>query len=113
MLDLLITPALADAGAPPAGGGMSMFFIFGIFILFMYFAVWRPQSKRAKEQRSMLDSLAKDDEVVTVGGILGKVSKLSEQYLVLALDDQVSVTVQKASIASVLPKGTLKSLMNG
>lgn len=114
ILDYFITSAYADgpAGAnPQPGGGMSLFVMFGVFILFMYFAVWRPQSKRAKQQKALLDSLTKGDEVVTAGGILGKVTKVSEQYLVLALSENVEITILKSSISSALPKGTMKSVV--
>ena len=113
ILDFLISPAnAAGVGtAPPgSGGGMSLFLMLGVFLLFMYFGIWRPQTKRAREQRSMLDALAKGDEVVTAGGILGKIAKLTDQFIVLSLNDSVDMMVQRASIVSVLPKGTMKSI---
>ena len=76
----------------------------------MYFAVWRPQSKRAKEQRNLLSSLAKGDEVITIGGILGKITKITESYIVLSINENMDMTMQKSAIANVLPKGTLKSI---
>jgi len=110
-----LVPAVASADAPLAaqsagGGGMSLFLMFGIFLLFMYFGIWRPQTKRTREQRTMLDGLAKGDEVVTAGGILGKIVKLADQFIVLSLNDSVEMTVQKTSIVTVLPKGTMKSI---
>jgi len=113
LINFVISPAYADgpAAGPQAGGGMSLVMMFGVFILFMYFAVWRPQSKRAKQQRALLDAITKGDEVVTAGGILGRVSKVSDQYLVLALDENVEITIQKSSIVSALPKGTMKSVI--
>jgi preprotein translocase subunit YajC len=112
LVNFVISPAYADGpvAGPQAGGGMSLVMMFGVFILFMYFAVWRPQSKRSKQQRAMLEAITKGDEVVTAGGILGRVSKVSDQYLVLALDENVEVTIQKSSIVSALPKGTMKSV---
>jgi preprotein translocase subunit YajC len=111
LLNFIVSPAYADAAAAqPAGGGMSLFVMFGVFILFMYFAIWRPQSKRAKDHRTLLSSIAKGDEVITAGGILGRVSKVTDQYLVLALDDNVEITIQKSSITGALPKGTMKSI---
>lgn len=92
------------------GGGLSMMVMVGIFIFFMYFAMWRPQSKRAKEHRNLLTSLAKGDEVVTTGGLLGKIAKITDNYVVLSLTDNVDITVQKSSIAGALPKGTLKAI---
>lgn len=103
----------ADAPAaaqPQQGGGFSLILMFGIFILFMYFVMWRPQSKRAKEHRDLIGSLAKGDEVVTAGGILGKINKVTDSYAVLTLADNVEITIQKSSIVSALPKGTLKSI---
>lgn len=113
IINLLISPAYADtAAAAPAqqGGGFSLMLMTGIFILFMYFIVWRPQSKRAKEQRDLLNSLAKGDEVVTTGGILGKIAKINDNYVQLSLTDNVEIMIQKSSIAGALPKGTLKSI---
>lgn len=113
LLSFLISDAYADtpvAAAPQAGGGLSMMIMLAVFVLFMYFAMWRPQSKRAKEHRDLLNSLAKGDEVVTAGGLLGKISKVTDSYVVLALNENVEITLQKSSIASALPKGTLKSI---
>jgi preprotein translocase subunit YajC len=111
-LQFFVSNAYADTAAAPApqGGGLSLMMMTGIFILFMYFVMWRPQSKRAKEHRNLINSLAKGDEVVTAGGILGKVVKVSDTYLVLSLADNVEITMQKSSISNVLPKGTLKSI---
>lgn len=113
LASFLITDAHA-ADAPVAaqqqGGGLSLAMMVGVFVIFMYFVVWRPQNKRAKEQRDLLGSLAKGDEVVTAGGILGKITKVSDAYVVMALADNVEITIQKSSIVSALPKGTLKSI---
>lgn len=101
----------ADAAAPAQQGGTtSLILMTGIFILFMYFVMWRPQSKRAKEHRNLINSLAKGDEIITAGGILGKVSKITDSYLIISLSETVEITIQKNSIVSVLPKGTLKSI---
>jgi preprotein translocase subunit YajC len=79
-----------------------------IFVVF-YFLLIRPQAKRAKEHKAMVGALAIGDEVVTSGGILGKVMEASEQFLTLEIADGVRVKVQRHTISSVLPKGTLKS----
>jgi preprotein translocase subunit YajC len=113
ILSFFVSNANADTAAgasPQAGGGSSLIIMTGIFILFMYFVMWRPQSKRTKEHRLLLNGLAKDDEVVTAGGILGKIVKVTDQYVLLTLADNVSITVQKSSIVNALPKGTLKSI---
>ena len=114
LLDFLISPAHADvvAQAAPAAGGspFSLTIMFAIFFLFFYFAMWRPQSKRAKEHRDLVTSLAKGDEVITSGGLLGKIHKVAEQYVALIVNSGTEIVVQKSAITSVLPKGTLKSL---
>lgn len=109
--NFFIASAHADTGAAPSPqGGFSFFIMMGILVFFMYFAIWRPQSRRAKEQKDLLSSLAKGDEVVTAGGILGTISKISDNYVVLSMADNVEITMQKSSIVSALPKGTLKSI---
>lgn len=112
LLDFFISPAHADqlSTTPPQTGNFSFLIIFGIFFVFMYFAVWRPQSKRAKGQQLMLNGIAKGDEVITIGGLLGRVTKLNDQYLTLGLNDTVEIVIQRSAVASVLPKGTLKSI---
>ena len=107
-----ISNAYADTAAAPAqqGSFMSLAIIMGVFVVFMYFAAWRPQNKRAKEQRDLLNSLAKGDEVVAAGGILGTISKLTDHYIVLTLANNVELTVRRSSVMSTLPKGTLKSI---
>lgn len=113
LMNLLINPAYADAPAPAAaqngGSPISLTIMFVIFFLFFYFAMWRPQNKRAKEHRDLINSLAKGDEVVASGGLLGKVNKVADQYVVLSIGNNVEVMVQKSAITSVLPKGTLKA----
>lgn len=91
-------------------GNLSFFIMMAVLISFMYFLIWRPQQKRAKEQRDLIGSLSKGDEVVTSGGFLGTISKISDSYVVLTLTDNVDVTMQKSSIVAALPKGTLKSI---
>lgn len=113
--NFFISNAYADtvAAAPASaqqGGSFSFFVMMGILVFFMYFAIWRPQTKRAKEQRDLLGSLNKGDEVVTAGGILGTINKISDNYVVLSLAENVEITMQKSSIVSALPKGTIKSI---
>ncbi len=76
----------------------------------MYFLIIRPQSKRAKEHRELMASLKTGDEVVTSGGLLGKINKISDNFVVLEIAKDVEITMQKASIAASLPKGTIKSV---
>ncbi len=80
-----------------------------IFLLIFYFMLWRPQSKRAKEQREMVDGIQKGDEVVTSGGILGKVNAVSEKFLSITISEDTVVKIQRNAVSSVLPKGTIKS----
>ncbi len=100
----------ATTAAQPQQNGFSFFIMVGVLIFMMYFVMLRPQSKRAKEQRNLLSSLAKGDEVVTAGGILGTIIKVTDNYVVLTLTDNVEITMQKSSVVAALPKGTLKSI---
>ena len=112
LLDFFISSANAAGTASPAPqqGGFSLVIMMVVFVFFMYFAMWSPQSKRAKEQRDLINSLSKGDEVVTAGGILGTVAKVTDTYIVLQLAENVEITVQKSSVVNALPKGTLKSI---
>jgi len=107
---VFISSAFAQ-GAPAAAPGfdMTMFMIIGMFVL-MYFFMIRPQQKRAKEHRTMLDALQKGDEVVTSGGVAGRVIKLSEQYVTLEVATETEIVVQRSAVQMTLPKGTLKTL---
>ncbi|WP_430626784.1 preprotein translocase subunit YajC [Thiobacter aerophilum] len=105
---MIIPPAYAAPAAQQADPVMSLLPFIVIFVLF-WFMLIRPQMKRAKEQKKMLDALQKGDEVVTAGGLLGKVTKVGDQYVSLEIADGVVVQVQKPTIQAVLPKGTLKS----
>ncbi|MBE2896295.1 preprotein translocase subunit YajC [Pasteurellaceae bacterium TAE3-ERU1] len=95
-----------------AGGGIQMIFILVIFALIFYFMIYRPQAKRNKEHRNLMNSLAKGEEVLTSGGLLGKVTKVSAEndYIVIALNDSTEVTIKKDFVVAVLPKGSMKSL---
>jgi preprotein translocase subunit YajC len=115
LLDFIISDAYAQtanplSGAGPQGGGYSMLIMFVVFSVFIYFFMWRPQSKRAKEQQNLLESLTKGDEVITAGGVLGRISKISGQYLSLTVANNVEIMMQKTAIISVMPKGTLKTI---
>ena len=109
---MFISSAFAQ-GAPAAAGGdmqssfMSLLPLVLMFVV-LYFVMIRPQMKRQKEQRQMLEALVKGDEVVTVGGVLGRISKLGDTYLHLDTGNGVELQVQRSAIAQVLPKGTLK-----
>jgi preprotein translocase subunit YajC len=111
---VFISNAYAQATAPAADAGlmgnMTTFLPLVLMFVVMYFLMIRPQQKRAKEQKSMMDALAKGDEVVTSGGILGKVSKVNDTYVTVEIAPNTEIVVQKNSITTLLPKGTLKSL---
>jgi preprotein translocase subunit YajC len=87
----------------------TIFLLFGFMIL-IYFLMIRPENKRRKTHKEMLESLDLGEEVVTAGGILGKISKISDQYIELSISDNMKIKVQKTSISTVLPKGTLNSI---
>lgn len=94
------------------GGGMEMIFILVVFGLIFYFMIYRPQAKRQKQQRDLLASLAKGDEVLLSGGLIGKITKVNAESdnIVIALNDTTEVTVNRNFVVQQLPKGSLKSL---
>ena len=107
---MLISQAFAQT-APSAPGGMDIMSLLPLIAMFvlLYFLLLRPQMKRAKEQKQMIASLQKGDEVITSGGTLGRVTKVSDNYISLEIASNVEVTVQKSAVQTLLPKGTLKS----
>ncbi|MCC7463057.1 MAG: preprotein translocase subunit YajC [Gammaproteobacteria bacterium] len=105
----LISEAHAQAAAPAAGSGMSQILILVVFVVVFYFLLIRPQQKRMKEQQSMLAKLAVGDEVVTTGGLLGRITEVGEPYLTVEIADGVRVRVLKTQISQVVPKGTMKA----
>ena len=111
LLDLIIAPAHAQAAASEAAGPSLLTGVLPFLILFaiMYFLMIRPQMKRQKEHRAMLDKLAVGDEVITGGGIAGVVRALGESFVTIEIADRVEIRVQRGAIGNVLPKGTLKS----
>ena len=112
-LDLLIAPAYAQATQPAPGGlfggGIGGLLFPIILIGVMYFLMIRPQMKRQKEHRAMLDKLSRGDEVITSGGIAGVVTDLGDNFVTVEVASNVQLRVQRGAIANVLPKGTLKS----
>ena len=111
LIDLLIAPAHAQA-APAAGGGsmLSTLLLPVVFIAVMYFLMIRPQMKRQKEHRAMLDKLERGDEVLTSGGLAGTVTHIGDTFVSVEIASGVQVRVQRGAIANVLPKGTLKAI---
>ncbi|HKP65835.1 MAG TPA: preprotein translocase subunit YajC [Casimicrobiaceae bacterium] len=108
---MLISPAFAQAaGAAPQSETLLTFLpMVAIFVVF-YFLLIRPQQKKAKESRAMLDALEKGNEIVTAGGILGRIVKLDEQYVTVEIAPNTQMVVQRGAIQQLLPKGTLKAL---
>ena len=106
---MFISNAYAQAAAPGGDPIMTFLPMIAIFVAFYFFLI-RPQQKRAKETRSMLAALQVGDEIIIAGGIAGKVTKLSDNYLDLEIADNVEIKVQRAAVQLLLPKGTLKSL---
>ena len=80
------------------------------FVLLFYFIIWRPQSKRAKEHKKLIDELAKGDEVLTTGGLIGRVTKIEEGFVVLQVADNIELKFQRRAITASLPKGTMKAI---
>ena len=103
----LISDALAEGGAAP-GGGFEMIIMIAIFFAIMYFMIIRPQQKRAKDHQKLITSLSKGDEIVTSGGMLGKILKVGENSVEVEVSEGVAIKLQKNSVSSVLPKGSLK-----
>ena len=109
-MSLFISDAWAE-GAPAAGQGdplQGILFLVGMIAIF-YFLLIRPQQKRAKEHRQMVEALAKGDEIVTSGGLLGRIIEVGSQYVTVELGEGLTVRMEKQAVARVLPKGSLKA----
>ena len=108
-MNSLIPDAMAQApgGAPP-GGGLSMFVMMGLFVVIFYFLLIRPQQKKQKEHQAMLTKLAAGDEVVTSGGIVGRIVEITDNFITLEIAEGVRIKVQRFHVTSLVPKGTLK-----
>jgi preprotein translocase subunit YajC len=105
----LISSAYAQTAAPAAAdSGIGQFLFFIPMIAIFWFVAIRPQMKRAKEQKELIASIAKGDEVVTTGGIIGRISKLGESYVHIETGSNVELQVQRSAIVQILPKGTMK-----
>lgn len=114
-MSFLISDALADTAATTAaatnaapGSSMPSLLLMGALIIVLYFVMIRPQAKRAKDHRNLISNLTKGDEVTTTGGLMGKISNITDDFIVLMIANNIEVTIQKGAILNVLPKGTLK-----
>ncbi len=106
---MIISPAYAQASGGGDAGFISFLPIILMFVL-LYFLMIRPQMKRAKETKAMIEALQKGDEVVTAGGVVGRISKLGDQYVTLEIAPNTEIVVQRSAVQVPLPKGTLKTL---
>ncbi len=107
---MIISPAYAQAAAPQGGiDGSFMIMMVGM-IIFMYFLVFRPQMKRQKEHKAMMEGLQKGDEVIAAGGMLGRITALADVYMTIEIAPGTEIRVQRASVVTLLPKGTIKSI---
>lgn len=106
--DFFIRTAAAQTGGAPQGPGLGGFILPLIFIAALYFLLIRPQAKRAKEHAAMVQALNKGDEVVTAGGVLGRITELGEQFVTLKVAQNTEIQIQRHNIGAVVPKGTMK-----
>ena len=111
-MSLFMSQAHAAAAPAPQSGGMEMVIMLLVFGLVFYFMIYRPQAKRVKEHKGLMAALSKGDEVLTQGGLVGKIIKVSDEkdFIVISIAEGTEVTVQKAAVNAVLPKGTMKNL---
>lgn len=106
---MFISNAYAQS-IPGLDGNLTSFLPIILMFVVLYFLMIRPQMKRQKEQKAMMDALAKGDEVVTAGGMLGKVTRVADAYVTLEVANATEVVVQKSAVATLLPKGTIKAI---
>jgi len=112
-MSFFISDAIAEAAGPAAAGQadplMSLILPLGLVVLFYFFLI-RPQSKRQKEHRQMVSDLQKGEEVITTGGILGKITNVTDDFVTLEISKDVSFNLQKSAVQTIMPKGTIKDL---
>ena len=106
---MLISPAYAQAGAPAGGEFMNIGMLVLMLVVF-WFILIRPQMKRAKDHKTLISVLEKGNEVVTSGGVVGKITKVADAYVTLEIADNTEIVVQKGAVQTLLPKGTMKSV---
>ncbi|MDB5902655.1 MAG: preprotein translocase subunit YajC [Betaproteobacteria bacterium] len=106
---MFVSEAWAQVPGGAAGGGYESILLIGAMFAVMYFLMIRPQMKRAKEHKALIEGLQKGDEVVTAGGVLGRISKVGEGYVGVEIAPNVEIQVQRAAVQTVLPKGTIKN----
>ncbi|HOZ05854.1 MAG TPA: preprotein translocase subunit YajC [Arenimonas sp.] len=109
LLDFFISPAAAQSAAAPAAGGFGPLIMIAVMFVVMWFLMIRPQMKRQKEHRELISKLSKGDEIITSGGIAGRVDDLGDNFITVEIADNTKIKLQRNAITAVLPKGTLKS----
>lgn len=109
-MEFFIPAAMAQDAAQPQGNPMITLLMFGGLFVFMYLFIIRPQRKRQKEHQNLVSSLSKGDEVVMTSGLLGKIVKVDDNYIVLDVGENQEQKFQKVAVHAVLPKGTIKSI---
>jgi preprotein translocase subunit YajC len=106
----MLIPSAWAQGAPAAGGGFESLILIVLMFAVLYFLMIRPQMKRAKEHKTMIEALQKGDEVVAGGGLLGRISKISDTYVTVEVAANVEIQMQRGAVQLVLPKGTIKNI---
>ena len=107
---MIISSAYAQSALGGSDQGFMGFLPIILMFVVLYFIMIRPQMKRAKEQKQMIEALQKGDEVIAAGGVLGRITRINEPYVTLEIAPETEISVQKAAVQAVLPKGTLKSI---
>jgi preprotein translocase subunit YajC len=107
---VIISSAFAQSLPGSGDGGLIGFLPIILMFVLLYFLMIRPQMKRAKEQKQMIESLQKGDEVITSGGVLGRITRLGDAYVSVEIAPETEISVQRAAVQTILPKGTLKSI---
>ncbi|MFN4262118.1 MAG: preprotein translocase subunit YajC [Thioalkalivibrionaceae bacterium] len=107
-MEFLIATASAQEGGSAGGGMIELLIMITIFFAIMYFLIIRPQQKRVKEHRALIESLAKGDEAVTQGGVLGRITAVGENFVKMEIANGTEIVVQKQAVGQVMPKGTMK-----
>ena len=109
-MDFIFPTAFAQEAAPASPSLTYNLFLFGGMFVLFYFILWRPQSKRAKEHKDLVNSINKGDEVMTSGGLMGKVTRVNDEYVAIEVAKELELKLQKSAIAAALPKGTINQI---
>jgi preprotein translocase subunit YajC len=109
-MDFLIAAAYAEGAGTPQGGGFASFIPLIILIVVFYFLLIRPQQQKVKEHNNMVNALQKGDEIVTTGGLLGRITEMGDNFLQIQIAQNTEVKIQRQAVSAVMPKGTMKSL---